>query len=249
MTAPQGPEMPLRRGTFAIGMAILFAISMPAAAFAQATTTAVTSIDTIQDTNDGVAATVRSYFADTPVMIAIAKCESEFRQFDENGGPLHGGNGNMIGVYQISEAVHADIAATLGMDIYSLSGNLAYAKHLYLEKGTVPWNASRACWGPKARTLSQVIAATSNISFHPSLKPGIVSPEVVALQKLLNNAGFLIAEDGPGSPGQETPIFGEMTKLALQRFQCEKDIVCNGSASTTGYGAVGPATRAALAMK
>ena len=43
--------------------------------------------------------------------------------------------------------------------------------------------------------------------------------EVLALQQFLNAHGFIIAESGPGSPGNETGIFGPATKAALAKFQ------------------------------
>ncbi|MBI4079699.1 hypothetical protein HY414_00515 [Candidatus Kaiserbacteria bacterium] len=99
------------------------------------------------DVNEGVEAQVREYFADIPIMAEIAECESRFRQFDSSGAPLPGGlGGNMIGVFQINAPVHAEYALGLGMNIYTLEGNLAYAKYLYENDGTRPWRSSRACW-------------------------------------------------------------------------------------------------------
>lgn len=42
-----------------------------------------------------------------------------------------------------------------------------------------------------------------------------------------------------------TGYFGNLTKQNVKRFQCEKDIVCSGDEST-GWGVVGPRTRAAI---
>ena len=39
-----------------------------------------------------------------------------------------------------------DTAKKLGLDIYTTTGNIAYAKHLYEEQGTQPWNSSSKCW-------------------------------------------------------------------------------------------------------
>jgi hypothetical protein len=90
---------------------------------------------------------VRDYFKDTPVMIAIAQCESKFKQFGGDGSALYGGwGGGMIGVYQIFERVHDTAATSLGFDISTLEGNLGYAKHLYTLQGTTPWNSSKSCW-------------------------------------------------------------------------------------------------------
>src|SRR3989338_9963813 len=60
---------------------------------------------------------VREYFWDIPVMIAIAKCESEFTQFNSLGNILQGGYKNrMIGLYQIAP-LHIPDATVLGLDV------------------------------------------------------------------------------------------------------------------------------------
>lgn len=96
--------------------------------------------DTIP-TSAEVEAAVRAAFADIPEMIPIAKCESGFRQFTNDGEVLRGGTGKgYIGVFQISDALHAARAASLGMDIYTLQGNIDFARVLYDESGgTRPW--------------------------------------------------------------------------------------------------------------
>ena len=48
---------------------------------------------------------------------------------------------------QVNSLYHEDKATTLGMDIYTLSGNLEYAKALYDKEGAKPWASSEACWG------------------------------------------------------------------------------------------------------
>jgi peptidoglycan hydrolase-like protein with peptidoglycan-binding domain len=70
--------------------------------------------------------------------------------------------------------------------------------------------------------------------------------QVMTLQQILNRSGFVIAPSGPGAPGSETSYFGAMTREAVRKFQCAKGIACDGSESTSGYGLVGPRTRAAL---
>ncbi|HET8581304.1 MAG TPA: peptidoglycan-binding domain-containing protein [Candidatus Paceibacterota bacterium] len=186
--------------------------------------------------NAGAESAVRAAFADEPVMIGVARCESDFREFDSAGDPLDGGSGGMIGIFQISEAVHAEAAKALGMDIDTVAGNIAYAKHLYEEKGTAPWLASAGCWSGSA----------DDASLDSNLAPGAVDASVALLQELLNANGFPVATAGEGSLGHESYFFGALTKAAVERFQCANNIVCAGSPQTTGFGAVGPQTRAAL---
>ena len=198
--------------------------------------------------NDDVEAKVRAYFADIPVMIPIAKCESEFTQFGVSGTPLHGGAGGaMIGVFQIHETVHADFAKAKGMDIDTLDGNLAYARYLYEREGTQPWLSSFPCWSklapPVAGTSTQETASTI---LNADLSLGMVHSQVAMLQKLLNGGGSSLAADGPGSSGNETTKFGSLTRAAVRAFQCAQNIVCAGDEYTTGYGFVGARTRAAL---
>ena len=90
---------------------------------------------------------VRHYFADIPVMIEVARCESTFRH-KVNGEVLRG---NAVstdrGVMQINEYYHLETAEKLGINIYTLEGNLAYARYLYETQGVRPWRPSAKCWG------------------------------------------------------------------------------------------------------
>jgi hypothetical protein len=91
---------------------------------------------------------VRNYFSDTPVLSDIAWCESKFRHFDNYGAVLKGEVVSTdIGVMQINEYYHGKTADTFGIDIYTLTGNLKYARYLYEKEGTTPWLASVKCWG------------------------------------------------------------------------------------------------------
>lgn len=91
---------------------------------------------------------VREFFVATPILAEIARCESQFRQHDKAGRALRGTvNPKDVGVMQINELYHGERAKSLGYDIYSLEGNLAYAKWLYEREGGNPWSASGYCWG------------------------------------------------------------------------------------------------------
>jgi hypothetical protein len=91
---------------------------------------------------------VRDYFADTPILADIAVCESHMRQFGSNGSVLHGEVVyEDLGLMQVNETYHGSTAKKLGLDLYTIQGNLAYGKYLYEQEGTEPWNSSKACWG------------------------------------------------------------------------------------------------------
>ncbi|PIT91506.1 hypothetical protein COU17_00010 [Candidatus Kaiserbacteria bacterium CG10_big_fil_rev_8_21_14_0_10_49_17] len=96
----------------------------------------------------------RLYFADTPELIEIARCESRFRQYDADGNILRGEkNSRDIGVMQINEFYHLESAMKLGFDLYSLAGNMGYARYLYEKKGSQPWVSSKPCWGKRVASL------------------------------------------------------------------------------------------------
>ncbi|MEI7463263.1 MAG: hypothetical protein WCK03_02590 [Candidatus Taylorbacteria bacterium] len=90
---------------------------------------------------------LRKEFADTPILVDIARCESSFRQYDKAGNLVRGRVNNAdVGVMQINETYHDKTAVKLGLDLHTLEGNVAYAKHLYNEQGAQPWVSSSPCW-------------------------------------------------------------------------------------------------------
>jgi hypothetical protein len=219
---------------------------------------------------------VRYYFKDTPAMIGIAKCESEFRQYTDGGSVLRGGSGDaMIGVYQFHEVYHRGPARDLGYDIDTLLGNLGYAKHVHSTEGTTPWASSEYCW--ENSVTASVPKTPQAVSVHASGNSAPVTTakkktahkdtseseqlltlnlyytnehaEVRLLQKILNKAGYLISVQGPGSPGNETNLLGALTVKALTKFQCQERIACPTLGLMQGYGVVDEKTRARLNTK
>lgn len=87
----------------------------------------------------------------------------------------------------------------------------------------------------------------SKIYLKRNLALGSRGVDVGALQVFLNTQGFLIAETGPGSPGNETNFFGLATKKAVIKFQEKyaKEILAP-SGFKKGTGMVWPATRAKI---
>jgi hypothetical protein len=97
--------------------------------------------------NRAIESTVREYFKDAPIMAEVAKCESHFRQFEKDGSIFRGKiTTKDVGVMQVNEYYHLKRAQKLGYDIYSVEGNMAYARLLYTEEGTDPWVSSSPCW-------------------------------------------------------------------------------------------------------
>ena len=110
------------------------------------TLSAATSTQAVAQ-KESVEERIRREFADTPVLIDIARCESTFRQFRKDGSVLHGGYKNhMIGIFQVLYT-HDIEADSLGFNIYTIEGNIGYSKWLYKHLGTQPWVDSIGCWG------------------------------------------------------------------------------------------------------
>lgn len=104
--------------------------------------------------------TVSVAFADTKTVEApinilsrIADCESgngkpgSASQF-KNGQVLISINTNNtvdVGLYQIN-SIHFKEASALGYDLMTTAGNTAYAKYLFLNRGSGDWLSSAHCW-------------------------------------------------------------------------------------------------------
>jgi len=74
-----------------------------------------------------------------------------------------------------------------------------------------------------------------------TLQRGTSGSDVTSLQAFLAGDSRIYPE------GTISGYFGPLTEAAVQRFQVRHAIVTSGSPATTGYGVVGPATRAAIA--
>lgn len=111
-------------------------------------TTDVTVSEKVAVNTSETEAIVREYFADIPVMIQVARCESTFRHTLSDGSVLTGRVDNAdTGVMQINKRYHLSTATKLGLDLHDIYDNMAYARYLYENQGTQPWSASSACWG------------------------------------------------------------------------------------------------------
>ncbi len=84
---------------------------------------------------------------------------------------------------------------------------------------------------------NSVVVPISVTTFSRVLSKGSVGDDVKILQKYLNSKGFIIASVGSGSINQESIFFGNLTRIALAKFQAAKGII-----PSTGY--FGPKTKA-----
>jgi hypothetical protein len=118
--------------------------SLKAETNAQATTT--TEVRSFSTSTDIESYLHEQYF-DAPILIEIARCESELRQFDKNGNIIRGrANPDDVGVMQINEFYHSETARKMGINLETTEGNVAFGKYLYAKYGTSPWSASEPCW-------------------------------------------------------------------------------------------------------
>jgi peptidoglycan hydrolase-like protein with peptidoglycan-binding domain len=74
------------------------------------------------------------------------------------------------------------------------------------------------------------------------LRRGSKGPEVKILQEFLNDNGFQIAVNGPGSPGKETDNFGPGTEAAVKRWQKANGLKDDGVVGPVTWNAMGLAT-------
>lgn len=77
------------------------------------------------------------------------------------------------------------------------------------------------------------------LSLGRTLRAGMGGEDVQKLQELLIRVGML-------SKGKATGYFGPLTETAVKKWQAAHGVVSSGDADTTGYGIVGPKTRAAI---
>lgn len=83
-----------------------------------------------------------------------------------------------------------------------------------------------------------VLPAKPKIKLARELDKGDTGPDVHELQMVMQYEGFFPANH----TGSE--YFGVLTEKAVKAYQCNHDIVCSGTPQTTGYGRVGPSTKA-----
>lgn len=86
-------------------------------------------------------------------------------------------------------------------------------------------------------------AQTTTSAVSTQMSPGDSGSQVSALQT------FLAADATIYPEGLITGYYGNLTLAAVQRYQCKNGLVCSGDVASTGYGRVGPATLAKIAMQ
>ena len=127
-----------------LGLALAFSSILSGSSLQTANAVAIAAMPQSQTVEEYV----RAYFVDEPLLADIAGCESHFRQYSKSGTVLRGEVVREdVGLMQINETYHKDIADKLGLDLNTMQGNMAYGRYLYDKQGPTPWNSSKACWG------------------------------------------------------------------------------------------------------
>lgn len=87
------------------------------------------------------------------------------------------------------------------------------------------------------------IANAQTVYVSTTMGPGSSGSQVSALQ------AFLAADVSVYPEGLVTGFYGSLTTAAVQRYQCNNGIVCQGDVASTGYGRVGPATLSKIQLQ
>jgi peptidoglycan hydrolase-like protein with peptidoglycan-binding domain len=95
---------------------------------------------------------------------------------------------------------------------------------------------------PSLLLLHALVPGGSCPALSRTLSYGSRGADVVALQNFLISQSLLPA-------GTNTGYYGALTRAAVQAFQRTHNIASSGTSSTTGYGAVGPHTRAIISCR
>jgi hypothetical protein len=101
-----------------------------------------------------------------------------------------------------------------------------------LPHATSTATSSKALTPTASATSSSPLVLTKNRQLYDR------GEDIRSLQKFFNTHGFIVAQSGPGSPGNETSIFGTNTYRTLIKFQKANKL------PATGY--LGPLTRALI---
>lgn len=96
-------------------------------------------------------------------------------------------------------------------------------------------------------TVDSTISAPRAFAFKRTLKLGSQGDDVKALQVFLNTHGFILVRSGPGSPGNETSLYGKLTAAAVAKFQeAYADQILSPLGFKKGTGIFGDATMKAV---
>ena len=155
--------------------------------------------------------------------------------------------------YATQSNSHLDFRMLVWPDAAAIAGKIELAQQLGVRGVAIfkfDGGEDQGIWQVLAGAKSAAVSATPVSSgsavgtLSRALELGSIGPDVVLLQRILNqDPSTQVAASGPGSAGNETSKFGPATEAAVKKFQLKYGITTVG---TSGYGYVGPATRAKL---
>lgn len=153
---------------------------------------------------------------------------------DPRNGDLHAStsHGNYI---LINSSIVSSYSSSLVSKSISVGGSESSVSKSYAPPSSVAAATSVDSINAKA-------VNAPSLFFIKIIKPNSEGEDVKNLQITLNKLGFTINKTGPGSPGNETSYYGQLTIEAIKKFQCQYSIVCSGDELTTGYGLAGVKT-------
>lgn len=128
---------------------------------------------------------------------------------------------------------HAQSAAELQAQLAALLQQLSALQ------AQLPATSGGSAPAPSVSTGGGSYGQCPNLS--RTLRMGMSGSDVSSLQAFLASDPSLYPE------GTVSGYFGGLTQAAVQRFQVRQGIVSSGTPDSTGYGLVGPGTRAAIA--
>ncbi|OHB08434.1 MAG: hypothetical protein A3I19_00115 [Candidatus Zambryskibacteria bacterium RIFCSPLOWO2_02_FULL_38_13] len=142
---------------------------------------------------------------------------------------LAAGNARLTFNHNSNNTTDSNVAS-MGLDVLSNVVNGSYTIN----------NVSSASGGGSSSSGGNSSGSTgSTAAIFTNLSHGASGSEVKILQNFLVSQGYLTADNATG-------FFGNLTQTATQSFQRAQNIVSSGSPLTTGYGVVGPTTRARI---
>ncbi len=184
---------------------------------------------------------------------------------DARGTTRPQGSHSDIGAFELAVATQSTPVSTpppdsgmivgSGPSAPSREGIPGYVKprpQIVYPDGHIVYLDEPALFTPSTQIQTPIVPVTGTTTpelipdFPNIISPNSINSAVKSLQIALNFLGFTISTNGPGSVGNETNKFGSLTLKAVQKFQCTYSIVCSGTPSATGYGQIGPNTRAKI---
>ena len=99
----------------------------------------------ISYTKESIIEKVRQAFLDVPIMLEVARCESQYKITAHNT-KLNKDGTTDGGIFQLN-SIHDEELSSLGLNKFDPEDNIRFARILYDRSGLRPWNSSKDCWG------------------------------------------------------------------------------------------------------